>query len=95
MPSAGSSARSGSAARMPSSRNVGGSRTSRIATSASRSRTRCDDVVGVAQRAGGDVAGLVEQAHEPLAQQHGVLDEHDAQRVAEHVPQDRRVMRSG
>ena len=80
MPTPGSAARSRSAARMPSSRKVGGSRTSRIATSAARLAHALDDVVRVAPRARGDVAGLVEEPHEPLAQQHRVLDEHDAQR---------------
>ena len=48
--------------------------------SASRRADALDDVVGVAPRARGDVARLVEEAHEPFAQQHGVLDEDDAQR---------------
>ena len=40
-----------------------------------------DDVVRVSQRPRRDVARLVEETHQALAQQDGVLDEDDAQRL--------------
>ena len=77
----GSTARSSTAARRPSSVNVGGMRTSTITRSGCVSRTVGQQAAGVAER--GDHLGVVlgEQAGDPLAEQHRVLgddDPHDA-----------------
>ena len=68
-----SSARICCAARRPSSVWVGGMRTSTIATSGLCARDLAQQVVGVAGLADDLEAGVLEQADEPLPQQHGVV----------------------
>ena len=87
-PSFGCRRRSSIAARTPSSRNVGGIRTSSTATSGAVCVDLGEQRVGVAVGADRLEPGLVEEPHEPLAQQHGVLGEHDAQGAASGIRHD-------
>ena len=75
----GCSARTRIAARTPSSRNVGGIRTSSTATSGAQLADLGEQGFRVAVGADGLEAGLVEQPDETLAQQHGVVGDDDAE----------------
>ena len=65
------------AARAPSSSLPGGMRMSAIARSGSCARDGLLERLGVPHGGGHLVAGVAQQQHEPLAEQRGVLADHD------------------
>ena len=78
MASSGIRARSSFAARAPSSVPSGGIRTSMIARSGCSRSTASTSAGGVGSPAHDLVAGVLEQPGQPLAEEGGVLSDHDA-----------------
>ena len=74
------------AARSPSSVNVGGMRMSTTATSGGSAATACSKLAASLTASDHGEAPVREQLHQPVAQDCGVLGDHDSYRVgAGHV----------